>query len=135
MEMKNRLDATTLNQLSGQIIDAAITVHKHMGPGLLESVYQLCLLKELQHRSISVQSNVIVNLVYKGESLNKDYVIDLMVEDEIVLELKAVDNLIPVYEAQTISYMKLAGKRLGLLINFNVPYLKLGIRRFVNQLD
>jgi GxxExxY protein len=136
MESNNefRLDASALNELSGQVVDAAITVHKEMGPGLLESVYQLCLVKELKSRNILTQTSVAVALYYKGEELDKEYVIDILVENEIVLELKAIDAILPVHEAQTISYMKLADRRLGLLINFNVQYLKQGIRRFVNKL-
>src|SRR5690348_16971274 len=89
-----------LNQLTGMVLDAAIAVHKEMGPGLLESVYQFCLLKELRARGINVQTTVPCALHYKGESLNKDYVIDLLIEDEIVVELKAVEGILPVYEAQ-----------------------------------
>jgi GxxExxY protein len=121
------------NQLSGEILDAAITVHKEMGPGLLESVYELCLFKELQLRNIFVENQVSVPLYYKGENLNKDFRIDILVEKEIVIELKAVDYILPVHEAQIISYLKLTDKKLGLLINFNVPLLKEGFKRFVNN--
>jgi GxxExxY protein len=121
------------NQLSGEILDAAITVHKEMGPGLLESVYELCMFKELQLRNIFVEHQVPVPLFYKGEDLNKDYRIDILVENEIIIELKAVDFVLPVHEAQIISYLKLTDKRLGLLINFNVPLLKEGFKRFVNN--
>jgi GxxExxY protein len=103
-----------------------------MGPGLLESVYQLCLAKELEIRQITFVEGVPIPLIYKGLQLNKDYIIDLLVENEIVLELKAVEGLLPVHEAQLISYLKLANKRLGFLINFNVPLLKQGFKRFVN---
>jgi GxxExxY protein len=124
----------TLNQLSTIILDAAITVHKEMGPGLLEAVYQHCMVRELRIRKISVSMMVPVPLHYKGEPLNKDYLIDILVEDEIILELKAVEALLPVHEAQIISYLKLANKRLGFLINFNVPLLKHGFKRYVNKL-
>jgi GxxExxY protein len=117
------------NQLSGEILDAAITVHKEMGPGLLESVYELCLFKELQLRNIFVENQVF----YKGEDLNKDFRINILVEKEIILELKAVDCILPVHEAQIISYLKLTDKRLGFLINFNVPLMKNGFKRFVNN--
>lgn len=123
----------TLNQLSAIILDAAIAVHKEMGPGLLEAVYQHCMVKELRNRGIFVSMMVSVPLHYKGEPLNKDYVIDILVEDEIVLELKAIEGIMPVHEAQIISYLKLANKRLGFLINFNVPLLKHGFKRFVNK--
>ena len=121
------------NQLSGEILDAAITVHKEMGPGLLESVYELCLLKELQLRNIFVENQVAVPLYYKGENLNKDFRIDILVEKEIIIELKVVDYFLPVHEAQIISYLKLTDKKLGFLINFNVPLLKEGFKRFVNH--
>jgi GxxExxY protein len=124
----------TLNQLSTIILDASITVHKEMGPGLLEAVYQHCMVRELRIRKISVSMMVQVPLHYKGEPLNKDYVIDILVEDEIILELKAVEALLPVHETQIISYLKLANKRLGFLINFNVPLLKHGFKRYVNKL-
>jgi GxxExxY protein len=129
-----RKTTEALNQLTGMVLDAAIAVHKEMGPGLLESVYQFCLLKELRTRGINVQTTVPVTLHYKGESLNKDYVIDLLVEDEIVIELKAVEGVLPVHEAQILSYLRLANKRVGLLINFNVPILKQGFKRFVHNL-
>jgi len=121
-----------LNGLSSKVLDAAVRVHKEMGPGLLETVYQLCMVKELQLREISIAQNVPVPLHYRGEPLNKDYIIDLLAEKEIIIELKAVEGILPVHEAQIISYLKLADKRLGFLINFNVPLLKLGFKRYVN---
>lgn len=121
------------NQLSGEILDAAITVHKEMGPGLLESVYELCMVRELQLRNIYVEHQVPVPLFYKGEVLNKDFRIDILVEHEIIIELKAVEFIIPVHEAQIISYLKLTNKRLGFLINFNVQLLKEGFKRYVNN--
>ena len=122
-----------LNQISSIILDAAIAVHREMGPGLLESVYQHCLIKELRSRGLMINTMVPVPLFYKGELLNKDYIIDVLVEDEIILELKSVDVILPVHEAQLISYLKLADKRLGFLINFNVPLMKQGFKRFVNN--
>lgn len=127
------MDKEYLNLLSKQILDASIAVHKEMGPGLLESVYQQCLSKELSLRGIKIDVLVPVPLQYKGHTLNKDYVIDILVEEEIILELKAVEIILPVHEAQIISYLKLADKRLGFLINFNVPLLKDGFKRFVNN--
>jgi GxxExxY protein len=120
------------HRLSGVILDAAIAVHREMGPGLLEAVYHHCLMKELDLRGIVFKSNLVVPLVYKGFELNKEYVMDLLIEGEIVVELKAVEVILPVHEAQIISYLKLAKKKLGLLINFNVPLLKNGYRRYVN---
>ena len=122
-----------LNDISKQIVDACVCVHKEMGPGLLESVYEYCLLKELESRNIYAESQVSVPLFYKGELLTKEYRIDILVEKEIILELKAVDTILPVHEAQLISYLKLADKRLGFLLNFNVDLMKNGIRRFVNN--
>jgi GxxExxY protein len=122
-----------LNGVSKIVLDSSIAVHKEMGPGLLEAVYQQCLVKELIIRDVKVNTMVPVPLQYKGYMLNKDYVIDMLVADEIILELKAVEVLLPVHEAQIISYLKLANKRLGFLINFNVPLLKNGFKRFVNN--
>ena len=121
-----------LNPFSSIILDSCITVHKAMGPGLLESVYQHCLSKELRLRNLKVESMVPVPLIYRGEELNKTYVIDLLIEGEIILEIKSMDGILPIHEAQILSYLKLAIKRLGLLINFNVKLLKEGVRRFVN---
>ena len=121
------------NQISRQILDASIFVHKEMGPGLLESVYEICLIKELSLRKIAAERQVFLPLYYRGEELYKDFRIDILVEEEIIIEIKAVEILLPVHEAQIISYLKLANKRLGFLINFNVPLLKNGFRRFVND--
>lgn len=120
-----------LNDFSKIILDASISVYKEMGPGLLEAVYQQCLVKELTLRDVKVNTMVHVPLQYKGHLLNKDYVMDILVEDEIILELKAVEGILAIHEAQIISYLKLANKRLGFLINFNVTLLKDGFKRFV----
>ena len=122
-----------LDHLSRIVFDASVAVHREMGPGLLESVYQMCLAKEFQLRGIQLQPFVPIPLIYKGRKLNKDYVIDILIEDDIVLELKAIEGILPVHEAQIISYLKLAEKRLGFLINFNVPLLISGFKRFVNK--
>jgi GxxExxY protein len=126
-------DQLRLNHFSSIVLDAAITVHREMGPGLLENIYQHCMVKELLSRDLDVSTMVPVTLYYKGEALRKDYFIDIIVEDEIILELKAVEGILKVHEAQIISYLKLANKRLGFLINFNVPLLKNGFKRFVNK--
>ena len=102
-------------------------------PGLLESVYVLCLVQELKLRGIEVRSEVSIPLLYKGIELSKDFRIDILVEDEIVLEIKSVEMLLPVHQAQLISYLKLSDNSLGFLINFNVPVLKDGFKRFVNN--
>ena len=120
------------NKLSKEILDASIRVHKEMGPGLLESVYEMCLQKEMGLREIKTEQQVFLPLHYRGYELNKDFRIDLLIEKEIIIEIKAVEVLLPVHEAQIISYLKLADKRLGFLINFNVPLLKNGFKRFVN---
>jgi GxxExxY protein len=127
------LEQEKLNEISKIIVDACYCVHKEMGPGLLESVYELCLIKELCIRGINVQSQVSIPLIYKGYELSKDFRIDILVENEIILELKAVDFIIPVHKAQLISYLKLADKKLGFLINFNTPLIKDGIQRLVNN--
>jgi GxxExxY protein len=127
------MDKIKMNALSKEILDAAITVHKEMGPGLLESVYECCLVKELSLRNIKAASQMQLPLYYKGELLNKEFRIDILVEDEIILELKSVDELLPVHDAQIISYLKLANKKLGFLINFNESLMKNGFNRFVNN--
>ncbi len=119
--------------LANQIFNACLEVHKHLGPGLLESVYEYALLKEFEMRNIFFKRQVKVPLYYKGIDTGKEFFIDILIENEIILELKAIEGLLPVHEAQLISYLKLADKRLGFLINFNVPLLKSGFRRFVNN--
>lgn len=121
------------SRLSSEIVNACIEVHKTMGPGLLEKVYEHCLLKEFELRGIRAEAQVEVNLNYKGFELNKTFCVDILVEKEIMLELKAVEQMHPVFEFQLISYLKLADKRLGYLLNFNVPLMKQGILRRVNK--
>ena len=120
------------NSLTERIIKCAIEVHKELGPGLMESVYEVCLKKVIADDSLNVKSQIIVPVHFRGEILDKEFVIDLLVEDEIVLELKSVEVILPVHEAQLVTYLKLSGKKLGLLINFNVALLKDGIRRRIN---
>ena len=108
------------HKISGIILDACIAVHKEMGPGLLESVYEACLMHELKSRGINVRNQVYLPLIYKGVELEKDFRIDVLVEEEIVVELKSVDIIHPVFEATLISYLKLSNKKLGFLVNFNV---------------
>ena len=121
------------NVISGIILDACITVHKIMGPGLLESIYEKCLMKEFELRKINAQNQVPVSLIYKGCELSRELKIDILIENEIILELKSSEIMHPVYEAQIISYLKLTNKRLGFLINFNVPVLKNGFKRYVHN--
>ena len=119
--------------LSGKIISAAIEVHNELGPGLLESVYEHCLQAEIKMKGLHVDRQGQLPVFYKGERLEKEFYIDLLVENEIVIELKCVEFLLPVHEVQLLTYLKLADKRLGLLLNFNVPFMKEGIRRKVNN--
>lgn len=120
-----------LNKLTEQIIGAAIEVHRHLGPGLLESAYEACLAYELERLGLKVEKQKPLPLIYKDIRLDQGYRIDLLVADQVVVELKVVDALTPVHEAQMLSYLKLSGCKLGLLINFDVKLLKDGIRRFI----
>jgi GxxExxY protein len=115
------------------IINSCYNVHKELGPGLLESIYELCLIEELKRNKLNVKNQVSIPLIYKDILLSKDFKIDVLVENEIILELKAVEVILPVHKAQLISYLKLADKRLGFLINFNVALIKDGIQRIVNN--
>ncbi|MDO4311235.1 MAG: GxxExxY protein [Prevotella sp.] len=126
--------AQRINAWSKVVIGAAIEVHKCLGPGLLESIYEDCLKMELEQRGLHVETQVNVPVIYKGVDTKKHFRLDMLIEDEIVVELKAVDVLLPVHEVQLVTYLKLTDKRLGLLINFNVPILKDGIKRRVNGL-
>jgi GxxExxY protein len=122
-----------LNEISGEIIGAALRVHRALGPGLLESAYEACLAYELVNRGLQVERQVAMPLVYEGVELDVGYRIDLVVQSSVLVEVKAVQALASVHEAQLLSYLKLSNKRLGLLINFHVPLLKHGIRRLVNN--
>ena len=121
----------TRDPRTSSIIGAALEVHRHLGPGLLESAYEECLCHELCLRELRFQRQVDLPVDYKGLKLNCGYKIDLIVQDEVVLELKAVEKLLPIHQAQLLTYLKLAQKRVGLLINFNVPLLTQGIIRRV----
>ena len=124
---------TQFNFLSGQLLGACIEVHKQLGRGLLESVYEYSLMTELFLRNINAKNKIGIPLIYKGINTGKVFEIDILLENEIVAELKAVEILHPVFEAQLITYLKLADKRLGFFINFNGPLLKNGFKRFVNN--
>ena len=121
-----------INQLTGRVIGAAIEVHKALGPGLLESVYEECLCRELQLCEISFQRQKNLPIEYKGEFLEIGYRLDLIVENSVIVELKSCDTLKPIHKAQLLTYLKLACKNVGLLINFNVPVLRDGVVRLVN---
>ncbi len=121
-----------LNDISGRIIRGAIEVHKQLGPGLLESTYEACLIHELVDSGLSVQSQVPFPVIYKGKSIDIGYRVDLLVEGMVVVELKSVERLLPIHSAQIITYLKLSDLKVGLLINFNVHKIKDGVRRFIN---
>lgn len=118
------------DEVVAAIVDAAFQVHKRLGPGLLESIYETCLAYELTQRGFEVGRQLSVPIVYDNLTFEEGFRLDLLVEDCIICELKAVEKENPLWQAQLLSYMKLTGKRLGLLINFNVPLIKNGIRRF-----
>ncbi|NMB81075.1 MAG: GxxExxY protein [Ignavibacteria bacterium] len=120
-----------INDITGEVIGAAIEVHKHLGPGMLESAYEECLCYELSVRGLKFEKQKPIPVVYKEIKLECGYRADLLVENEVVVELKSQDAILPVHEAQILTYLKFANKKIGLLINFNVPVLKNGIRRFV----
>jgi len=123
-----------LNELSRKVIGCCIRVHKYFGPGLFEKIYETSLLEELRCSGVKARGQVEVELTYRGKALGKGYYIDILVEEEIILEIKAVDVMNPIYETQLLSYLKLADKRLGLLVNFNSPTLVGGVKRMVNNL-
>lgn len=126
------MELDELNKISKQVLDAAIEVHKQLGPGLLESVYEYCLCKELELRNIKYSKQVKIPILYKGEPVGTEYIIDILVENELILELKTVEQVLPVHNAQLLSYLRLTNKRLGILINFNVPRLLNGWKRVIN---
>jgi GxxExxY protein len=120
-----------LEELTGNICSAAIEVHKHLGLGLLESAYEECMCYELNQRGLQFARQVSLPVAYKRIRLNCGYFMDIVVEDQVVLELKSVEHVLPVHEAQLLTYLKLSGKRVGLILNFNVELMKDGIRRRV----
>ncbi|HWR73027.1 MAG TPA: GxxExxY protein [Nitrospirota bacterium] len=124
----------TLNRITNTIIHAAIDVHRALGPGLLESAYETCMVFDLveQYR-LKVEQQKPLSLVYRGINLDYAYRLDLLINESVIVELKAVDKLLPIHEVQMLSYLKLSGCKLGLLINFNVKVLKDGIKRIVNN--
>ncbi len=122
-----------INKVSNIVIGAAIDVHKELGPGLLESVYEECLKLELESKGIKVETQKDLPLIYKGQNTGKTYRIDMLVDDRVIVELKSVESLKPVNEIQIVTYLRLSNLRVGLLINFNVPVLKEGIKRKVNN--
>ncbi len=130
----NQLPPEQLNLLTGKIIDAAMQVHRELGPGLLESAYEACLAYELTQRGFKTLTQVGLPIQYGSVLLEAGYRIDLIVEDAVILELKTVRELAHIHHAQLLSYLRLSGAKVGLLINFHVPRLKDGIKRLVNNL-
>jgi GxxExxY protein len=122
-----------LNSITSKVIGAAIEVHRQMGPGLLESIYQRCLCHELAQRGLAFEAHTTIDVMYKGQSLDGGLKLDLFVEKLVVVELKAVEELAPIHEAQLLTYLKLTDAPLGLLLNFNVTVLRNGIRRLLNK--
>ncbi|CAN5821769.1 GxxExxY protein [soil metagenome] len=127
-------EESRLNQITEKIIGCAIEVHKGLGPGLLESAYEECLCYELNKNGLKFERQVPLPVIYKGVKLECGYRMDIVVENSVIVEVKAVENLIPVHEAQLLSYLKINNKKVGLLMNFHVPILKKGLKRIVNNL-
>lgn len=127
------MEKQAIEYCAKQLVDAGYRVHKELGPGLLESVYLFCFMEELNIRGIKAKQEVVQPLYYRGGKLDKEFRLDILVENEIIIEIKAVEILLPIHIAQLISYLKLSDKRLGFLINFNVPVFKDGIHRYVNN--
>ncbi|MFC1515779.1 GxxExxY protein [Thermodesulfobacteriota bacterium] len=121
-----------VNTLTGEVIGAAIEVHKALGPGLLESVYEKCLCKELDLRKIPYENQKELLVEYKGSKIDCGFRLDIVVANQVVVELKSCEKLQPIHDAQLLTYLKLSGIKIGLLINFNVPVLKEGIKRLAN---
>jgi GxxExxY protein len=122
-----------LDEISHRIIGAAIEVHRHLGPGLLESAYQSCLAFELKQLGLKVEEQKPLPVVYKQVKLDCGYRLDMVVEGEIIVEIKAIEKLLAIHDAQLLSYLRLTKKRVGLLMNFHVPVLKNGLKRIVNE--
>jgi GxxExxY protein len=125
------MDMKDYDELTGKVIGCAIEVHRNLGPGLLESAYERCLSFELSANNLRHCVQKELPIKYKGIDIDCDYRIDLLIEDKLIVELKSVEKILPIHEAQLLTYMKLANISTGLLINFNVPLLKDGIKRFV----
>lgn len=119
-----------LDKIGRAVVDSAFRVHRELGPGLLESVYEACLAHELQKRALSVRRQVAVPVVYDEIRFDTGFRLDLLVEDAVIVEAKAIDRLLPVFEAQILSYLRFTGHRLGYLINFHVPMIRDGIKRY-----
>lgn len=131
--MKHSDLSKDIDDLSKQVIDCVFAVHKELGPGFLEKIYEDALIAELEDRRISYNRQILVPIIYKGKKLPSEYRLDLIVEDKIILELKTVERIAPVHEAQILSYMKQCGVSLGFIINFNETLIKNGIKRIIQS--
>ena len=129
MKTKDELEA-----IARGLVDAIVQVHRSLGPGLLESTYQVCLAHELRKRGFTVECEVSLPVEYDGLRLDAGYRIDMLLEEEIVIENKSVQSLLPIHDAQLLTYLKLSGRRMGFLVNWNVPLIRDGIKRMVNKL-
>lgn len=134
MRFTGNQDALDINKTTESVIGAAIEVHRHLGPGLLESAYEECLCEELSLRKIPFHRQIALPVTYKSRKLDVEYRIDLLANKEVVVELKTVESILPIHEAQTLTYMRLGGWQVGLILNFNVTILKNGIKRLVFKL-
>ena len=122
-----------LDQITDKVIGAAIEVHRYLGPGLLESTYEECLAKEFELRKIKFERQKALPVIYKDIKLDCGYRLDFLVENQVIVELKSVEGIIPIFVAQVLTYLRLTEKQIGLLINFNVPILRTGVKRIVNN--
>jgi len=129
---KNILLPDRLNQISGMIVDSALAIHRYYGPGLLESVYEECLIIELTERGLVVESQVTLPINYRDHLLKKGLKLDLLVEKSVIVEIKSVDQILPIHQSQLLTYLKITNLRLGLVINFNAKLIKEGIKRVVH---
>lgn len=129
-----RNEILAVNKTTESIIGAAIEVHRHLGPGLLESAYEECLCEEFLLRKIPFKRQIVLPVTYKGKKLDIGYRVDVLVNDEVVVELKTVESILPIHEAQTLTYMRLGGWQVGLILNFHVTVLKNGVKRLVHKL-
>src|SRR6202163_430437 len=129
------ITAPRVNRITGNVIFAAMKVHSHLGPGLLESAYEACLAHELRKQGLRVTQQVGLPVIYDGERIDLGYRIDLIVEDLVIVEVKCVEGINPVHQAQLLSYIRLSGRNVGLLINFHVAHLRDGIKRMVDGND
>jgi len=125
----------TIDDIAKEIVDAAFKIHRKLGPGLLESAYEACMAHELTRRGFTVERQKTQPVYYEGMEIEVGYRLDILVNDSVIIELKAVEQLAPIHQAQIMTYLKLSDKTLGFLINFNVPLIKQGIRRIANQFN